>query len=160
MARALQISSLLSVLSVAAAQTPVTVQTLLGPVAGTLQSADATSIDAIRPSVETFFGIPYAEPPIGKLRFAPAKPKPAWGPSVIKAQAYGNACHQDGAAETHSEDCLFLNIWRKPGTQAGAQLPVMFWIHGGAFTSGSGNRSTICSPVCFCQQLIIIATSI
>ena len=93
MARALQISSLLSVLSVAAAQTPVTVQTPLGPVAGTLQPADATSIDAIRPAVETFFGIPYAEPPIGKLRFAPAKPKPAWGPSgdtlkPLKAQAY------------------------------------------------------------------------
>lgn len=37
-----------------------------------------------------------------------------------------------------SEDCLFLNIWAPSGTKKGAKLPVMVWIHGGAFVFGSG----------------------
>jgi para-nitrobenzyl esterase len=56
------------------------------------------------------------------------------------------ARRQDGAAPGtiqagSSEDCLYLNIWRPTGTKPKAKLPVMVWIHGGAFVGGSGNTS-------------------
>jgi len=92
-----------------------------------------------------FLGIPYAEPPVGPLRWhAPMSKKPWSG--VRDANAYGSACSQPllgGAwnrydAEHSSEDCLYLNV-DTPTWPAAKPLPVMFWIHGGANAGGSGS---------------------
>ncbi len=98
-----------------------------------------------------FRGVPYAEPPVGKLRWLPPQPKKSWD-GVRPAKEYGAMAPQVAMAAPRdfpgapdfgdvpqSEDCLFLNIWT-PGLDDGKR-PVFFWIHGGGFTIGSGSES-------------------
>jgi para-nitrobenzyl esterase len=87
--------------------------------------------------VAEFRGIPYAAPPVGKLRWKPPAAPATW-PGTRDASAYGPACEQQVSADPTSEDCLTLNIFAPAKATAGSNLPVMVWIHGGAFTSGSG----------------------
>lgn len=95
--------------------------------------------------VFAFKGIPYAAPPVGALRWRDPRPAPAWQ-GVRKADVYGNACIQDrqlsiengGDPGPISEDCLYLNVWT-PRPDRTAKLPVMVWIHGGAYIFGSGS---------------------
>jgi para-nitrobenzyl esterase len=88
--------------------------------------------------VISFLGIPYAQPPVGALRWAPPQ-APSTHADTLKATAFGSACAQGpGAESSSSEDCLYLNVWKPAGTKPGDKLPVVFYIHGGAFTLGSG----------------------
>ncbi|KAJ2951245.1 hypothetical protein O0L34_g5646 [Tuta absoluta] len=90
-----------------------------------------------------FKGIPYAEPPVGDLRFKAPRPIKPWQ-GVRNAKEHGPVCFQrDLMFEKHtktqgSEDCLYLNVY-SPNLKPNKPLPVMFFIHGGGFTSGSGN---------------------
>ncbi len=79
-------------------------------------------------------GIPYAAPPVGKLRWRVPQPAVSW-PGVRDANQFGPACMQTDDVQK-SEDCLFLNAWRPASPSQGA-LPVMVWIHGGAMVHGS-----------------------
>ena len=91
--------------------------------------------------VEIFKGIPYAEPPIGDLRFRPPVAKESWD-GVLDATKYGPCAFQGyiifeemfGKLGPESEDCLTLNIWTPAADDE--KRPVMFWIHGGAYISG------------------------
>ena len=84
-------------------------------------------------------GIPYAQPPVGALRWAAPQPLPAWT-SPRSATAFGAICPQDGTATGDSEDCLFLNVWTpQAAVQRGKRLPVMVFFHGGAFVYGAGS---------------------
>ncbi|KAI0322476.1 Carboxylesterase [Amylostereum chailletii] len=84
-----------------------------------------------------FGGIPYAEPPVGDLRFSPPKLKLSLDPaSTFNALNFGPSCLQPLTPEdTISEDCLTLNIYRPSDVQTGSPLPVMVWIYGGGFVS-------------------------
>jgi para-nitrobenzyl esterase len=82
-------------------------------------------------------GIPYAAPPIGKLRWRPPKPVAHWA-EPRSFDEFGPACPQSGYDGLMDEDCLYLNIWT-PALSEDEKLPVMVWIHGGAFMSGSGS---------------------
>lgn len=84
-------------------------------------------------------GIPFAEPPVGSLRFAPPKLKLNPGVAQLNATAFGPECIQFnldpasyGIAEV-SEDCLFVNIFRPAGVSKSARLPVLTWVYGGGF---------------------------
>ncbi|RSN58363.1 carboxylesterase/lipase family protein [Actinomadura sp. WAC 06369] len=98
-----------------------------------------------RDGVTAFLGIPYAAPPFGPDRFRAPRPPAPWD-GVRDATAYGPTAPKPGYAgpfktllpdpEIPGEDCLNLNVWTpEPG---GSGLPVMVWIHGGAFVNGSG----------------------
>ncbi|MZD09798.1 carboxylesterase family protein [Streptomyces sp. SID5785] len=99
---------------------------------------------ALPDGVTAFLGIPYAAPPFGALRFdAPAAPG-AWtgvrdatapGPTAPHAPPFDILIPDD---VTEGEDCLNLNVWT-PEPGPGARLPVMVWLHGGAFTNGAGS---------------------
>jgi len=99
--------------------------------------------------VSAYLGIPYAAPPVGAARWeAPARPAPWKG--VRSAETYGANCPQTRNAGNRlgpwtseylisgptAEDCLFLNVWTPDSV---ARHPVLVWLHGGAFTSGSGS---------------------
>jgi len=95
-----------------------------------------------------FKGIPYAMPPDGDLRWMPPQPVKPWSgvqpakkfrPIAPQNMMVGGPMAGFGEVEPQAEDCLFLNIWT-PGLDS-AKRPVMVWIHGGAFTIGSGSSA-------------------
>lgn len=99
--------------------------------------------DAGEAGVEVFKGVPYAAAPVGDLRWKPPQPPAAWD-GVRVADKLGPPCfqgHFPGVTDPRpaSEDCLTLNVWR-PAQPDQAKLPVMVWIHGGAFVAGSNVR--------------------
>lgn len=94
--------------------------------------------------VRSFKGIPYAAPPVGDLRWKPAQPAAPWD-GTRACLTFGPACPQEGKdlygpVGEMDEDCLYLNVWT-PAKNAGAGLPVMFWIHGGGFMFGAGGKA-------------------
>ena len=85
-----------------------------------------------------FMGIPFAAPPVGKLRWEPPQPHADWT-GILDAARPGSSCPQmsfSGSRLEGSEDCLYLNVYTP--NPAGSGLPVMVWIHGGSFIMGSG----------------------
>jgi para-nitrobenzyl esterase len=88
-----------------------------------------------------FLGIPFAAPPVGALRWCPPQPVQPWT-GVRDALAFGPDFPQPPDAHFRAarqdEDCLYLNVWT-PTLDAGANLPVLVWLFGGGFTSGSGS---------------------
>lgn len=91
-------------------------------------------------SIVAFKGVPYAAPPIGKLRWEPPRRPLRWS-GVRDASKFGAACPQDpklgGNPQPVAEDCLLLNIWA-PADATRNSAPVMVWIHGGGFVAGAG----------------------
>ena len=91
-----------------------------------------------------FLGIPYAKSPAGILRWTPPAPIEPWS-GVKNAQNFGPACPQQaryGITEaSEQEDCLSLNISipKQKTIQSMKSLPVIVWLHGGAFVGGSSN---------------------
>ena len=93
--------------------------------------------------IRSYLGIPYAQPPVGALRWkGPQKAAPWTG--VRAAKEFGGRCAQLESAVlmnkgSITEDCLYLNVWTPSPTPA-TKLPVMFWIHGGGNVNGSTNE--------------------
>ncbi|EGO2704979.1 MULTISPECIES: carboxylesterase/lipase family protein [Enterococcus] len=84
-------------------------------------------------NVQSFLGIPYAEPPIGKLRFKDPQKKNSSSIIPLRAEEYPPNPIQKGNIQIN-EDCLYLNIW-KPA-EINNNVPVMVWIYGGSFETG------------------------
>lgn len=103
--------------------------------------------------VAVYKGIPYAAPPVGDLRWRKPQPVQPWQ-GVRKCDKWGDASLQGGQQEgsfywkefyqdgnpSMSEDCLYLNVWTPAAGKQDAGLPVMLWIHGGAFQNGFGHE--------------------
>ncbi len=105
-----------------ASATPITLRTPLGPLRG--EESDGVRI---------FRGVPFAEPPVGSLRFKPAVAVKPWTAPRDATQFAASAMQPDEHGIPHSEDCLFLNVW---SPAAKGTYPAYVWIHGGGFTGG------------------------
>jgi para-nitrobenzyl esterase len=99
----------------------------------------------IEDGITIYRGIPFAEPPVGDLRWRAPMPARKWK-GVLKAAKFAPACPQQKNIVTAyytkygmSEDCLYLNIW-KPNISENEKLPVVVWIHGGGFNMGSTSQ--------------------
>ncbi|MGV8883043.1 MAG: carboxylesterase/lipase family protein [Rhodoglobus sp.] len=108
--------------------------TVIHTTAGRVRGVDADGVTSWK-------GIPFAQPPIGPLRWRAPRPAEPWD-DIREATEFGPAAPQIitpaidlGADPVMNEDCLSLNVWR--ASEATEPLPVMVWIHGGAYTFGS-----------------------
>src|SRR5690348_14760951 len=114
--------------------------------AGCAASTDIVCLEqgAVRGVVEdgtlAFKGMPYAQPPVGPLRWKPPQPARAWE-GVRDGSRFGAMCPQLAGKEVKGdEDCLYVNVWR-PREKPAQPLPVMIWLTGGGNHSLSGQGS-------------------
>jgi para-nitrobenzyl esterase len=114
---------------IAGEKKPDVVQLDSGPISGKVEDG-----------VHVFLGIPYAAPPIGELRWKPPQEIASWT-QVRNSTDFGPSCPQPKQQDTgkFSEDCLYLNVWTT-AEKPEKRLPVMVWIHGGAFNFGSASQ--------------------
>ncbi len=92
--------------------------------------------------VDQFLGIPYAAPPVGRLRWEPPRPVRPWA-GIRSALSYGSRCPQlpsTNGPRFDTENCLAVNVYAPAVIPAGAKLPVLFMINGGALENGAGDQ--------------------
>lgn len=92
---------------------------------------------------QRFSGIPYAKPPLGGLRFKAPQPLLKFNSEEIDCTREGSQCFQKSLfwrVWVGSEDCLNLNVYVPNDVDKTKKLPVLVYIHGGAFSLGSNNR--------------------
>ena len=95
--------------------------------------------------IREFKGIPFAQPPVGNLRWAPPAPVKNWT-GVREAKEFGPRCMQQALfgdmgfrSNGMKEDCLYLNVWT-PAKSARERLPVLVYFFGGGFRAGDGSE--------------------
>ncbi|HCC45599.1 MAG TPA: carboxylesterase [Gammaproteobacteria bacterium] len=128
--------------------------TSLGVIRGDVSTYD--------PAIRVFRGIPYAAPPVAKLRWQSPQPADSWQ-GELDATVFGTSCYQERHTSAFvwrredfsvSEDCLYLNIWSEQDAES---RPVMVWFHGGAHTSGQGH-SRIFDGTELARQGVVLVT--
>ncbi|XP_060547152.1 cholinesterase-like isoform X2 [Pantherophis guttatus] len=118
-------------------------------------------------SVTAYLGIPYAEPPLGKLRFQKPLPHQPWK-QTWEATSFGNSCPQfifRDVPEAEiwfpktplSEDCLSLNIW-VPHPQPSSTVPILVWIHGGSYLIGTSSLELYNGASLSAAENVIVVT--
>uniref|UniRef100_A0A8C8RL43 Carboxylesterase type B domain-containing protein n=1 Tax=Pelusios castaneus TaxID=367368 RepID=A0A8C8RL43_9SAUR len=136
------------------------VLTTSGPIRGKRLPAGSGTVTA-------FLGIPYAEPPVGALRFQKPLPHQPWS-HVLEATSFGKVCFQlpltpflDAeilAPNTPpSEDCLFLNVW-VPHPRPREPVPILVWIHGMGFFSGASSLNIYDGRFLATTENVIVAS--
>jgi para-nitrobenzyl esterase len=127
--------------------------------------------------VEAFLGIPFAEPPVGELRWRAPQPlrtkvdrrdatqfAPACMQSMRILDWYRYMAERFGASRDYyddleiSEDCLYLNLWT-PSLDPSANLPVMVWVHGGSNRSGWSFENNYRGHVLAPQGVIVVTVA-
>ena len=107
-----------------------------------------------------FKGIPFAQPPVGDLRWREPMPVVAWsgvrdatesGPPAAQASFGWN----DQFAAASREDCLYLDVWT-PACQPPTRLPIMVWIHGGANIAGTGGSDPLYDGAALIRQGVVL----
>lgn len=121
-----------------AQQTATTVRT-------TVQNGTLEGMHDPAAGLHIYLGIPYAQPPVGALRWQAPQAANDWvgvreakqfGPSPVQANVFGDMRFR---APSQSEDCLYLNVWA-PAQHAAPGLPVLVYFHGGGFVAGDGSE--------------------
>lgn len=105
-----------------------------------LQTPSGQLVGYVDEAVEHYLGVPYAQPPVGPLRWRPPQKLEPWKDTLI-AQENPPICAQFSVLSGNlvgAEDCLYLNIWT-PAVKPASPMPVMVWIHGGGFIIGQGS---------------------
>ncbi|XP_075621628.1 fatty acyl-CoA hydrolase precursor, medium chain isoform X2 [Balearica regulorum gibbericeps] len=127
-------------------------------------------VDAAERSVNVFLGLPFAQPPVGPLRFSEPQPPKPWK-GVRDATSYPPMCLQDKVQGQRfsdiitnrkekvllqvSEDCLYLNVYTPVSTEKQEKLPVFVWIHGGGLVFGAASSYDGSALAAFDNVLVV-----
>ncbi|XP_012251618.2 acetylcholinesterase [Athalia rosae] len=154
---------------------PLVVETTSGLVRGLSRSV-------LGREVHVFYGIPFAKPPVGPLRFRKPLPIDPWH-GVLEATSLPNSCYQEryeyfpgfegeemwNPNTNISEDCLYLNVWvpqklrlrhkgtEPPGTEK-AKVPILVWIYGGGYMSGTATLDIYDADIMAATSDVIVAS--
>ncbi|XP_033121774.1 cholinesterase 2-like [Anneissia japonica] len=128
------------------------VTTTLGKVAGKTILFSEDSYIGVNKYIDVYKGIPYAEPPVGNLRFENPRPKEPWM-GTLNATEYSPMCIQSSGGE---DDCLYLNIFVPQSKPHNAS--VMFFIHGGSFLTGTASTDVYSGVVLAAIGDVIVVT--
>jgi para-nitrobenzyl esterase len=139
---------------------------LLSPMAAPAQEAPAASVavhqdirladgpvrGAVEGGIARFQGVPFAAPPVGDLRWKPPAAPAKWT-EVRDATRPATGCQKQ-------EDCLYLNVTKPASAKKGAKLPVMVWIHGGAFAIGDsvGAFGAVTDGIEFAKKDVVLVS--
>ena len=130
---------------------------------GEIQTNSGTVRGFTQNGLDVFLGIPYAEPPVGSLRFKSPVAHEPWQ-KTFNAYEFGAFCPQaydpvvihDPNEELNNEDCLYLNIWKPSDSQE--KRAVMVYIHGGGFVGGSSKEDLYNGSVIAKEGDVIVVT--
>lgn len=154
---------------------PLVVETTSGMVRGLSRSV-------LGREVHVFYGIPFAKPPVGPLRFRKPLPIDPWH-GVLEATTLPNSCYQEryeyfpgfegeemwNPNTNISEDCLYLNVWvpqklrlrhkstELPGTER-PKVPILVWIYGGGYMSGTATLDIYDADIMAATSDVIVAS--
>ena len=110
-----------------------------------VQTANGLLEGTVEEGIRSFKGVPFAEPPVGDLRWKPPQPAKNWegvrradkfGPRTMQLPLFGDMVFRSAGM---SEDCLYLNVW-SPAKSADEHLPVLVYFYGGGFVAGDGSE--------------------
>lgn len=107
----------------------------------------------IKTNIQSFKGIPFAQPPVGNLRWKEPQPVLNWtgikqtkkfGTRAVQSNIFGDmGFRSDGI----SEDCLYLNVW-SPAKSANEKLPVLVYFYGGGFAGDGSEKIVMMAKIC------------
>tara|TARA_R110000744_G_scaffold14338_2_gene40826 strand:+ start:1450 stop:3078 length:1629 start_codon:yes stop_codon:yes gene_type:complete len=114
--------------------------------------------------IQTYFGVPFAKPPVGELRWKAPQPMDNWegvretktfGPRPMQTIVFGDMkSRSDGV----SEDCLYLNIWT-PTTRNMKDLPVMVYFYGGGNVAGDASENRYDGESMAKKDIVVVTTN-
>jgi para-nitrobenzyl esterase len=115
------------------------------PVQVNIENGTIEGIQDTSTGLQMYFGIPFAKPPVGNLRWKAPQPADNWdgvletkkfGPRCVQANVFGDMIWR---SDSTSEDCLYLNVWT-PARRSKKGLPVLVYFYGGGFVAGDGSE--------------------